>query len=500
MGFAVRSQHQTYRASLSLVLCAAAMSLAMAASSCGPADGAEGSRAAAQVVFTQVPAGGLVPLADARSLRDPYAVGSRVVIWSPEAASQKPRVLSEGLAAAGDPVVSFDGQKVLFSGRRDTSEPWGIYEVDRGGGSPRRITPTTFTSLRPAYLPDGRIIFVADAHEQIDPADGGRAMALFACRLDGTELSRLSFGLGSDTDPVVLRDGRILYASRQPPTEQRPAGGWALFTIRNDGTAISGFAGTDSPAMLRQPWELPDRRIAMISLGRESAGDEVLETVQMRRPLKTRAPLLDGPDMLFRSASAGVGRQLIVSHRLAGSSESFRLSVSDLDHPSAGLRTLFDDPAFDEIDARAMVATTVPKGQVSTLKPGTPTGEILCIDARRTQTSDGREASVPARTIRIYKATAPTAASAPVGEELIAEMPLAADGSLRAKLPADVALRFETLDEAGRALMSSRTWVWLRPAETRGCIGCHENPEVAPPNRVPLALKPAPANPKDAAR
>jgi hypothetical protein len=31
--------------------------------------------------------------------------------------------------------------------------------------------------------------------------------------------------------------------------------------------------------------------------------------------------------------------------------------------------------------------------------------------------------------------------------------------------------------------------MWLRPNERRGCVGCHEDPELVPANRVPLAVK-----------
>jgi hypothetical protein len=34
--------------------------------------------------------------------------------------------------------------------------------------------------------------------------------------------------------------------------------------------------------------------------------------------------------------------------------------------------------------------------------------------------------------------------------------------------------------------------MWLRPNERRGCVGCHEDHELVPDNRVPLSVKKPP--------
>jgi Hydrazine synthase alpha subunit middle domain len=71
----------------------------------------------------------------------------------------------------------------------------------------------------------------------------------------------------------------------------------------------------------------------------------------------------------------------------------------------------------------------------------------------------------------------------------LGELPLAADGSFAAEVPADVPLGIETLDGGGRVLRSLAPWIWVRPGESRGCIGCHEPHGMAPRNRRPLAVK-----------
>ena len=44
------------------------------------------------------------------------------------------------------------------------------------------------------------------------------------------------------------------------------------------------------------------------------------------------------------------------------------------------------------------------------------------------------------------------------------------------------------IDVLKRILQSMDTWIWVRSRSQRGCIGCHENRELAPQNRATEAL------------
>ena len=69
-----------------------------------------------------------------------YPPGSRVALTARPFDPKKVRVLSAGLVAAGDPVLSCDGERVLFVGKQALQGPWQIYEARLTGGSPRRLT------------------------------------------------------------------------------------------------------------------------------------------------------------------------------------------------------------------------------------------------------------------------------------------------------------------------------------------------------------------------
>ena len=49
------------------------------------------------------------------------------------------RALTSGFAASADACVSFDGERVLFSGKQKPGDPWQIWEIPIHGGPPRRM-------------------------------------------------------------------------------------------------------------------------------------------------------------------------------------------------------------------------------------------------------------------------------------------------------------------------------------------------------------------------
>jgi hypothetical protein len=66
------------------------------------------------------------------------------------------------------------------------------------------------------------------------------------------------------------------------------------------------------------------------------------------------------------------------------------------------------------------------------------------------------------------------------------------DGSFLIKPIADTPFRIQTLDESGKVINGPGSWIYLRPNERRGCVGCHEDMEMTPENRIALAVKKKP--------
>jgi hypothetical protein len=73
-------------------------------------------------------------------------------------------------------------------------------------------------------------------------------------------------------------------------------------------------------------------------------------------------------------------------------------------------------------------------------------------------------------------------------EGMLGEAPVEKDGSFYIEIDADTPVRFQTLNSKGEVLRGPSSWIYVRPNEKRSCIGCHEDPELAPENKVPEAL------------
>jgi len=80
-------------------------------------------------------------------------------------------------------------------------------------------------------------------------------------------------------------------------------------------------------------------------------------------------------------------------------------------------------------------------------------------------------------------------------KRILGDVPVEADGSAHFELPADTFFYFQALDANKMMVQSMRSGTMVRPGETQGCIGCHED-RLSPPTRTnaqPLAMKRKPS-------
>lgn len=74
----------------------------------------------------------------------------------------------------------------------------------------------------------------------------------------------------------------------------------------------------------------------------------------------------------------------------------------------------------------------------------------------------------------------------------IAVVEAMSDGSVYLEIDAEMPVRFETLNSQGKVVRGPSDWIYLRPGERRACVGCHADPELAPRNIQPQAVKDMP--------
>ena len=393
------------------------------------------------LVIAQAPVPAATSAAARSTLDARYPMGSRVVLAAPPLNPGNVRVLSKSLATAGEPFVTPDARRALFAGKRTPDGAWQIYEASLGGGEPRALTSMPGGATSPTLLADGSVVFVSPVPGPEDGWFPKNPAALWALTPGDASPKRLTRGTASAADPTVLADGRILFVSAMPPESTPPR--VSLFTVYNDGTGVSPYACQhDGSGEIGRPRELPDGRIAFLSRVSRSGRGGVTEVVLASRPWMSRREL-----------------------------------------PAAVIaRPALHDPAWDELEVIRAQPRKAPMGRISTIDFAKKSGFVFCIDVNHTT----YEPRTRAARVRILAAEG-GGTSRPLGEVSVHE-----DGSFMAEVPADVALGFEALDEAGNVVRRLPPSVWVRPGENRGCIGCHEPHGLAPSNRRPLAVKEPP--------
>lgn len=353
------------------------------------------------------------------------------------------RDVAPGLASHGDASFDAEGQRLVFVARRSPGAPFSVFTARADGRDLVEAVPSTVDCARPAFLPDGRIVYAAVVDLPAPRPEARRAFALHVGVGDGTPGKRITFGAGLELDPAVLGDGRVVFVGARGPAG--PGTGdvrSALFTVHPDGSGVAGYrVRDDDPRWLRRPVVGADGTLSFLAGG---------------------SPL----------AATG-----------------FAVSSRD---PDGDLRRL-EPPALSLGSGGCVLFAATgtprprPQGHLSVVDAQVAWGRLLGLDARFPATSAA--ARVRVRRFRGFEHGADAA---------LIDAPLASDGSFYAEVPPDAPLLVDVLDAEGKEVRRSTTPIWVRPHETRGCVGCHEPRDVAPRNRYPLALDagPVPSEPE----
>ncbi|NLH72743.1 MAG: hypothetical protein GX456_06795 [Verrucomicrobia bacterium] len=515
-GFSVRSRRVGFSFAGKIVLATAALVSAMiiAPASIAFQTGAEPTAAdIPALVLTQVPvsptngANSQEPLTAALDRPfglQPSFLGARVVIVSPDGQT---RVLSEGFHSACDPGVSLDGTRVLFAGKKDVNSHWRVYEIGVDGTGLRPITPEGQEARNPIYLstlftldspqPWFTIAYVARENTLTElglPASS----SLYNIKLDGTEMRRLTYNPNSNFSPFQMWDGRLIYAAEQHPTEPGEVYGVRLFAIHIEGADVELYAGEHGRRFKDMPCATPKGLVVFVESDTQARGTAgQLACVHESRPHYTYRKLTDDPAQVYLYPYPLHDNVLLVSRRSTDGKDTAGVFAFDADKLSC--RRVFDSPDHDDLQAHPLRPRKSPDGHSTVVDTKAKTGvfygmnSYIANDMMQPHLTPGSIKRV--RFIEGVLQAASTSDSRslhkgilPVPRRLIGEAPVEADGSFNVEVPANTPIILQTLDQHGLALATSG-WMWVQPKETRGCIGCHEDPELVPENEYVLALR-----------
>ena len=402
-----------------------------------------------------------------------YVAGARIIAVDPEKPSSV-QVLTPEFYAACAPVVSFDGRLMYFSAKQQSGDPWQIWEMDLASRKSRKVTSVS-DCIDPVCLPAGQLVF-----SKLTKNDTVKTTyALYACKTDGSQLRQITFSPQADLASSVLKDGRLLTITHRLFPENE---GQVMNALRPDGTKADIFyKGEAGSKLAGRAQETPDGRIVFIEAvpGENSPGNVI--SISYNRPLHSRRNLTAGLGGDFNAVFPLKSGRLMVSCRKPGL-DHFALFEFDPSAKTLG-KVLFDQSGYNVLEALMAEERDIPKKLPSEVDFGVKTGLLLCQDI-----------NVLSDLASLTGASFPKASKVEILgiDSSMGIVRVEKDGSFYLKIMANTPFRLRTLDNNNKVLNGPCEWIWLRPNERRGCVGCHEDQELVPENKVPLAVKSLP--------
>ncbi len=435
---------------------------------------------------------------------------SRIVMLTPGSA---PEHITPTFFSALHPEVSYDGTRILFAGKKQSNDDFDIFEINIDGSDIRQLTSDFGDCREPFYLaraavnpplfddPVRWIGFTRATDEVVDELGRGPLTSLYVTNIEeikGREpvLWQTTYSLGNDVSPTVLRDGRVLYTSYWNTQAK-------LMTLTWAGDNANLFRNPVEAKIQVEACELAaDRSIVFVECCNRTVGGDLV-MVSLRRPLFSREVLAESPGR-FRTPHPSSQSGLLVS--FAAGDENFGIYTFDMKAKAIG-KLVFDDPAYDNLDAQEIRAHQEPIARIPMLEFASvldiegfsEAGQLHCMSVYDSDEAEIRRlAPGSVKWARFVEGIGVDAVNCRGGDEswpppcvetrVLGDAPVETDGSFFVNITGNIPFYIELLDEKKDVLHTMTSWMWVRSKSQRGCIGCHENKELAPQNRATEAL------------
>ncbi len=398
-----------------------------------------------------------------------YVPNSRLVLLDCDHPDKKVKVLTKDFYSACSPDISYDGRSVLFTGQKKQTDPWQIWEMNLENLKVKQITSSDNNCTDPAYLPGGRLVY--SRYLKNDTVKEG--YTLFTSNLNGSDIGQITFNPHSYFASTVLKDGRILTISRQNYPEQKQE---VYIALRPDGTKQKLFyRGEKENRLNSRAHESKHGKVFFIEQDQNKGN---IISVNYNRPLHSRTNISAGIEGDFYNVNILNDEKLLTVYR-ASAEEAYSLFEFDLQKRDLG-QQLYKDKEYNVMEAVWVHPYKRPRNLPSELKMTVNSGIVVCQDINFTDDYSSMENSEDSKAVQIEI----LGINAPLGTVNVEK-----DGSFYLKMLADTPFRIQTRDQEGKLVNGPGSWIYLRPNERLGCVGCHENNEQVPFNRQPLAVR-----------
>ncbi len=428
-----------------------------------------------------------------------YLPDGRIVFSSTRQRQSKAVLLDEGKP-------QFDAQD------ENRDEPaFVLHVMTAEGGDIHQISFNQSHDLDPSVLPDGRVVF-----SRWDGAPGHDEIGLYAMRPDGSGLELLYGANSHDTgtdgteihffDPRPMSNGRLLVKAE--PMEAPERGGLLLdvdvATYVEITQATAANAGLAGPAQVpatqndvrtvegpspggrfQSAFPLQDgtgRLLVTWTQCRLLEGTQVVPCTDDRlaAPAPVTAPPLYGVWMIEPNS----GTQLPVMRPTEGTMYSEVVALQPRGLPPVILDRVAGVDYDEDLESEGVGILDI-RSVYDIDGVDTATGGIMTMaDPARTLAAQRparflrieKPVSLPDRDVLDFRGSAFGVTSSFGMREILGYAPVEPDGSVRVKVPANVAFAISILDADGRRIgPRHNNWLQVRAGEELRCNGCHAN-------------------------
>jgi Hydrazine synthase alpha subunit middle domain len=465
-----------------------------------------------------------IPGAHIIKLSPPTAAGTKTVICC----DQQPELAGMDIQAYD---LSFDASQIVFAGHSAKDDHYGLYLLKLDTGEVSQIaTDAQRDYVSPIFLPGNKVLFTTngvvsnavtdpDPKQHMDEYERGTTTQMGTINVDGTDEELGPRNLSHRTQPSLASDGRVIFTQWD---HLGPENAGHLMFINQDMTELREAFGKEGTAASNSTLKgreiAPGRFVGIatsrdrtiqagalidIRLGMPSESDGIVRADTAMSEANASYVMLTPDVPLDNSPSANtIGRyydafpldagehpNLVVSWAdgpvessvldAAGLSANFGVYLYDTEHLQR--HPIFDDPDMWDIFARPLQPRTAP-----------------AVTASQTDTTLGAQAVVGA--MNVYDSTLHTFVPGSIygvrvmegfsseegfprmfgttefeGHADLGVAQVLGDGSWLAKVPANVPLHLQAVDQFGMSLFNEPVWFSARPGESRVCGGCHED-------------------------
>lgn len=398
-----------------------------------------------------------------------------------------------------DPVVHYDGRKILFSYRKGASKHYNLYEINIDGSGLRQITSGPWDDIEPAYLPNGDIVFCSSRCKRWVNCWFTQVAILHRCDGDGNHLRPISSNTEHDNTPAVLPDGRVLY-TRWEYVDRSQVEFHHLWVANPDGTGQMTYFGNMQPGIVMiDSKAIPgtDKIVSIFSPGHgvnEHRGTLTVvsplagpDAAIGSKPVKGCPPMVRDPYPLSESVFLVARKnELLLVDSTRGQYQVIHTDRQEVHEPSPirarqRERIIPDRTKLEQQTGQLILADINIGRNMQGVEPG-EIKKLLVLESlpKPVNFSGGPEPLTWLGTFTL--------------ERVLGTVPVEEDGSAYIELPANRQVFFVALDKNDLSVKRMQSWVSVMPGETTGCVGCHEQrSQVAPVSSRLAALKRAPS-------